>query len=75
MLATRWLSCEEIRKGQRCRRSTVLDAMNCGQLPYEQRGRVRYARTCDVERWEESRLRSSPDPSSVRIPAAFADLI
>jgi hypothetical protein len=58
-LAHHWLSAEQIRKRERCRRQSVLDAMNCGQLPYEQRGRVRYARTVDVERWELDRLRAT----------------
>jgi hypothetical protein len=74
-LANRWLSCEEIRKMQRCRREVVLNAMNSGQLPFEQRGRVRYARTVDVERWELSRLHSNVQQSAIRIPAAFADLL
>ncbi len=73
-LAHRWLSCEEIRKQQRCRRQAVLTAMETGQLPYEQRGRVRYARVCDVEKWELSRLHSNPDPSSVRIHPALVHL-
>lgn len=72
-LANRWLSCEEIRKMQRCRRSVVLDAMNTGQLPYEQRGRIRYARTVDVEKWEESRLRAAGQ--STASVAIHADLL
>lgn len=53
---SRWLSVEEIRKMQRMRRATVIDAMNRGELPYEQRGRIRYARLSDVLLWEEKRL-------------------
>ncbi|MEQ8212172.1 MAG: hypothetical protein RH917_20400 [Lacipirellulaceae bacterium] len=53
---TRWLSVEQIRKQQRMRRETVVAAMLSGALPFEQRGRIRYARVSDVEAWEESRL-------------------
>jgi hypothetical protein len=53
----RWLTTEQIRKQQRCGRQTVLKAMDSGELPFEQRGRVRYARVVDVIRWEEKRLR------------------
>lgn len=62
--APRWLSLEQIRKMQRCRRETVLDAMLSGELPFEQRGRIRYARLTDVIRWEERRL--APDAEPVR---------
>ena len=34
-----------------------------GELPFEQRGRIRYARLSDVIRWEERRLR--PDAERV----------
>jgi len=54
--APRWLSVEQIRKQQRCRRALVIAAMESGELPYEQRGRIRYARVCDVEAWEQARL-------------------
>jgi len=53
---TRWLSLEQIRKMQRMRRETVISAMESGELPYERRGRVRYARLSDVLLWEERRL-------------------
>jgi len=59
----RWLSLEQIRKQQRCRRSVVIAAMESGDLPYERRGRIRYARVCDVEAWEQSRL-TTPQPSA-----------
>ncbi|MCA9175891.1 MAG: hypothetical protein KDB14_15505 [Planctomycetales bacterium] len=36
--------------------------MLSGELPYEQRGRIRYARVSDVEAWEESRL-TRPAPA------------
>ena len=52
----RWLTVEDIRKQQRMRREAVVAAMLAGELPYEQRGRIRYARITDVEAWEESRL-------------------
>jgi len=60
----RWLSLHQISKMQRCRRETVIDAMQRGELPYEQRGRIRYARLSDVIAWEERRLR--PDYTPVR---------
>jgi len=60
---SRWLSLEQIRKQQRCRRSVVIAAMESGELPYERRGRIRYARVCDVEAWEQSRL-TKPQPST-----------
>ncbi len=50
----RWMSVEQIHKQQRMRRERVIEAMLSGELPYEQRGRIRYARTCDVEAWGRS---------------------
>ena len=61
----RWLSVNQIRKQQRCRRSAVIAAMESGALPFEQRGRVRYARVCDVQAWEQARL-IKPQPTSPR---------
>jgi len=61
----RWLTVEQIRKQQRMRRERVIEAMLSGELPYEQRGRIRYARVCDVEVWEQSRL-TSPVEWSIR---------
>jgi hypothetical protein len=55
----RWLSVDQIRKQQRMRREKVVAAMLSGELPYEQRGRIRYARISDVEAWEQSRLTRS----------------
>ena len=52
----RWLTVEDIRKQQRMRRDAVVAAMLAGELPFEQRGRIRYARVTDVLAWEESRL-------------------
>lgn len=54
----RWLTVDQIRKQQRMRRDTVVAAMLAGELPYEQCGRIRYARVSDVEAWEERRLNS-----------------
>lgn len=54
---TVWLSVEQIRKRERMRRERVIEAMLSGALPFEQRGRARYARICDIIRWEESRIR------------------
>ena len=71
----RWLTVEDIRKQQRMRREAVIAAMLAGLLPYEQRGRIRYARVCDVEAWEKSRLRdkSDPDPRRMLIHPALAE--
>ena len=52
----RWLTVEDIRKQQRMRRDAVVAAMLAGDLPYEQRGRIRYARVTDVKAWEDSRI-------------------
>ncbi len=65
----RWLSTEQIRKQQRMRRQTVITAMLAGELPYEQRGRIRYARDCDVRAWEEKRLKRGPAPRYCEIHA------
>lgn len=40
----------------RMRRETVIAAMESGDLPFERRGRIRYARLADVQLWEECRL-------------------
>ena len=71
----RWLTVEDIRKQQRIRRQAVVAAMLGGELPYEQRGRIRYARCCDVEKWEESRLRSPIKPTKLLIHPDLADFI
>jgi hypothetical protein len=70
----RWLSVEQIRKQQRMRRKRVIDAMLRGELPYEQRGRVRYARASDVEVWEQSRLAQSIPVSTREICPELLDL-
>lgn len=40
----RLLTVEDLRKQQRMRRQAVVNAMLSGELPYWQRGRIRYAR-------------------------------
>tara|TARA_R110002073_G_scaffold1715_3_gene12472 strand:+ start:230691 stop:231020 length:330 start_codon:yes stop_codon:yes gene_type:complete len=72
---SRWLSVEQIRKMQRMRRETVVAAMLDGELPYEQRGRIRYARFADVLAWEERRLNPESAPSRMRIAPELADLV
>ena len=69
-----WLSVEQVRKMQRMRRETVIKAMESGQLPFEQRGRIRYIRLSDVLLWEERRLSSNSIPSERTIDPALADL-
>ena len=71
---SRWLTLNQIRKMQRMRRETVLEAMNSGELPYEQRGRIRYARLADVLLWEERRLAGTVEQSTFEIDPDFADL-
>lgn len=70
-----WLTVEEIRKMQRMRRETVIQAMESDELPFEQRGRVRYARLSDVLLWEERRLAGTARQSSRTIDPDFADLV
>ena len=72
---SRWLTVNEIRKMERMRRETVIEAMESGELPFEQRGRVRYARLSDVLLWEERRLAGVFRPSSFEIDPDFADLV
>lgn len=69
-----WLSVNQIRKSQRMRRETVVAAMDAGDLPFEQRGRVRYARVCDVEAWEQRRLAQQLPRLRCRIHPELADL-
>ena len=72
---TRWLSLEQIRKQQRCRRSVVIAAMESGDLPYERRGRIRYARICDVEAWEQARLTKPQTASSGEVHPDLAEFL
>ena len=71
----RWLSVEQIRKMQRMRRTTVIAAMESGELPYERRGRIRYARLADVLIWEQHRLSRPVQLSTRPIDPALADLL
>jgi hypothetical protein len=64
---SRWLSVDQIRKLQRMRRERIIAAMEAGELPYEQRGRIRYARECDVLAWEEKRLKRGPTAQRLRV--------
>ncbi len=69
-----WLSVEQIRKRERMRRERVIAAMETGELPFEQRGRIRYARLSDVIAWGERRINTTrPQTHSVRID--LSDLI
>lgn len=70
----RWLSVEQVRKMQRMRRDTVLDAMRAGELPFERRGRICYIRLSDVVAWEERRLKSKAKPSRCFIHPDLAGL-
>ena len=70
----RWLSVEQIRKLQRMRRETVIDAMLTGELPFEQRGRIRYARLSDVVAWEQRRVERETKPVSGLVHPDLADL-
>jgi len=63
---TVWLSIEQIRKMERMRRQRVIEAMESGDLPYEQRGRIRYARLRDVLAWETARLERRPQAAQGR---------
>lgn len=70
-----WLTVEDIRKASRMRRERVIAAMESGELPFERRGRIRYARLADVQLWEERRLTRTPSsPSSRTIAPELADL-
>jgi hypothetical protein len=70
----RWLSVEQVRKMQRMRRETVLNAMQAGELPFERRGRICYVRLSDVVAWEERRLKSETKPSRCFIHPDLAGL-
>jgi hypothetical protein len=71
----RWLSVDQIRKQQRMRRDTVVAAMLNGDLPYEQRGRIRYARVSDVRAWEERRLKGEPVTRKVYIHPELLEFV
>ena len=69
-----WLSVEQIRKRERMRRERVIEAMEAGELPFERRGRIRYARLSDVIAWEERRLNIA-EPKSQQIRSDLHDLL
>lgn len=69
-----WLSVDQIRRMQRMRRQTVVDAMNDGLLPFEQRGRIRYARLSDVLAWEEHRLSHNSSLTTFQLDPDLEDL-
>ena len=71
----RWLTVEQIRIQQRMRRQTVIQAMLSGALPYEQRGRIRYARVTDIEAWEQARLAGDCQPAKLRVHRALGDFV
>ena len=48
--------------------------METGELPYERRGRIRYARLSDVLAWEERRLRPNYQSRSGLVRDDLADL-
>lgn len=60
---------------QRMRRETVVAAMESGELPFERRGRIRYARLSDVIAWEERRLSQPVALSTYPIHPELADLL
>ena len=69
-----WLTVEQFRKRERMRRERVITAMESGELPFEQCGRIRYARLSDVIAWGERRINTTrPHTHSVRID--LSDLI
>ena len=69
-----WLSVEQIRKRERMRRERVIEAMEAGDLPYERRGRIRYARLSDIIAWEERRLNIA-EPKIRKIRSDLHDLL
>ncbi|UYV12363.1 MAG: hypothetical protein NCW75_13825 [Phycisphaera sp.] len=69
-----WLSVEQIRKRERMRRERVIEAMEADELPFERRGRVRYARLSDVIEWGERRL-STADSQEQTLRNDLMDLL
>jgi hypothetical protein len=70
----RWLSVDQVRKMQRMRRETVLEAIADGELPCEKRG-ICYIRLSDVVAWEEKRLQRKASPSKDRVHADLRHLL
>jgi len=58
---------------QRMRWGRVVEAMLSGELPFEQRGRIRYARLSDVLAWEERRLTPEEEPLAGLVHPDLAD--
>lgn len=71
----RWLSVEQVRKMQRMRRETVLEAISSGELPCEKRGRICYIRLSDVLAWEEKRLNAKQEPAKGLIHGDLTHLL
>lgn len=69
----RWLTVDQVRKLERCRRERVLEAIHLGELACEKRGRVRYIRLSDVIAWEERRLKSREERISGLVHPDLAD--
>ena len=69
----RWLTVDQIRKMQRMRRQRVVEAMMSGELAFEKRGRIRYARLSDVLAWEERRLEDKEHPLAGLVHPDLAD--
>ena len=49
--------------------------MLSGELPYEQRGRIRYARECDVIAWEQKRLNRGPAARRLEVHPDFVEFL
>jgi hypothetical protein len=47
--------------------------MLAGELPYEQRGRIRYARITNVQAWEDSRIRREKMPNRLLVQPDLAE--
>lgn len=71
----RWLSVDQVRKMQRMRRQAVHAAMQSGELPFEQRGRICYIRLSDVIAWEQRRVTQDPQPQTCLIHSDLAGFL
>lgn len=70
----RWLSLHQVMKLQRMRRETILAAIAAGELPCEQRGRIRYIRLSDMQAWEERRLKPGAPKATAVVHPDLLDL-
>jgi hypothetical protein len=70
-IETSWLSPNQIRQRIRRRREFVLAAMEAGELPFERRGRERFARLKDVEAWEANLTRRQTTKVLIHPDLAF----